>query len=134
MLLVLYSIALIGTVAAEPILNGLLGSLYRSSERGKAFGTVRGVSSALGIVLTPLLGQFGANPDGWRYAMFAMGGLSILSGLLILLFVHEPKHVSHEDGAELKSEAGMFRLSDAAKLFRIPTLALMARCCSSSPL
>jgi MFS family permease len=55
-----------------------------------------------------------------------MGGLSILSGLLILLFVHEPKHVSHEDGAELKSEAGMFRLSDAAKLFKIPTLALMA--------
>ena len=125
-LLILYTIALIGTVAAEPILNGLLGSLYHSSERGKAFGTVRGVSSALGIVLTPLLGQFGGNPDGWRYAMFVMGGLSILSGLLILLFVHEPKQVSHEDAAELKSEAGMFRLSDAAKLFKIPTLALMA--------
>ena len=46
--------------------------------------------------------------------------------LLILLFVHEPKHVSHEDAKELKSEAGMFRLSDAAKLFKIPTLALMA--------
>ena len=46
MLLILYAIALIGTVASEPILNGLLGSLYRSSERGKAFGTVRGVSSA----------------------------------------------------------------------------------------
>ena len=125
-LLILYTIALIGTVAAEPILNGLLGSLYHSSERGKAFGTVRGVSSALGIVLTPLLGQLGGNPDGWRYAMFAMGGLSILSGLLILLFVHEPKQVLHEDTAELKSEAGMFRLRDAAKLFKIPTLALMA--------
>ena len=58
--------------------------------------------------------------------MFAMGGSSILSGLLILLFVHEPKQVSHEDAAELKSEAGMFQLSDAAKLFKIPTLALMA--------
>ena len=56
---------------------------------------MRGVSSAIGIVLTPALGQFGGNPDGWRYAMFVMGGLSIFSGLLILLFVHEPKHVSH---------------------------------------
>jgi MFS family permease len=126
MLLILYTIALIGTVASEPILNGLLGSLYHSSERGKAFGTVRGVSSAIGIVLTPTLGQFGGNPDGWRYAMFVMGGLSIFSGLLILLFVHEPKRVLHEDAEELKSEAGMFRLSDAAKLFKIPTLALMA--------
>ena len=126
MLLVLYSIALIGTVASEPILNGLLGSLYHSSERGKAFGTVRGISSAIGIVLTPALGQFGGNPDGWRWAMFVMGGLSIFSGLLILLFVHEPKHVSQGNGEELKAEAGMFRLSDAAKLFKIPTLTLMA--------
>ena len=125
-LLVLYSIALIGTVASEPILNGLLGSLYRSSERGKAFGTVRGVSSAIGIVLTPALGQFGGNPDGWRFALFVMGGLSIFSGLLILLFVHEPKGVSQESSAELRSEAGLFKLSDAAKLFKIPTLALMA--------
>lgn len=125
-LLVLYSIALIGTVASEPILNGLLGSLYRSSERGKAFGTVRGVSSAIGIVLTPALGQFGGNPDGWRFALFVMGGLSIFSGLLILLFVHEPKRVTQEDSAELRSEAGLFKLSDAAKLFKIPTLALMA--------
>lgn len=126
MLLILYSIALVGTVASEPILNGLLGSLYRSSERGKAFGTVRGVSAALGIIMTPLLGQFGGNPEGWRYAMFAMGGLSIISGVLILIFVHEPERVSAENAEEMKSEAGLFKWSDAAKLFKIPTLALMA--------
>lgn len=126
MLLVLYGIAVVGTVASEPILNGLLGSLYAKSERGKAFGTVRATSSALGFVLTPLIGQFGNNPEGWRWAMGVMGALSVISGFLILAFVHEPERVTSEDRADLKTDAGMFKLSDAPKLFKIPTLALMA--------
>ncbi|HRL49465.1 MAG TPA: MFS transporter [Propioniciclava sp.] len=126
MLLTLYSIALIGTVASEPILNGLLGSLYKTSERGRAFGIVRSTSAALGFILTPALGQFGGNPEGWRYAMFTMGILSLVSGVLILIFVHEPKKVSAEDREALKADAGMFKLVDVPKLFKIPTLALMA--------
>lgn len=125
-LLAIYTIALIGTVASEPILNGLLGSLYKRSERGKAFGTVRATSSGLGFILTPLLGQFGANPEGWRYAFMTMGVLSLVSGILILIFVKEPKRVAVDDREELKSDAGIFKLTDAAKLFKIPTLALMA--------
>lgn len=125
MLLVLYSIALVGTVASEPILNGLLGSLYKSSERGKAFGLVRATSAALTFVITPLIGLFGGNPEGWRWAMMAMGALSIISGILILIFVHEPARVSAADREDLKSDAGMFKWSDAAKLFKIPTIALM---------
>lgn len=125
MLLLIYGISLIGTVASEPILNGLLGSLYRRSERGKAFGTVRSVSSALGFVMTPLLGQFGHNPEGWRWAFVTMGILSLVSGVLILIFVHEPKRTPAEDQEDMKSEAGMFKWSDAAKLFKIPTIALI---------
>ena len=126
MLLALYSIALIGTVASEPILNGLLGSLYKRSERGKAFGLVRSVSSGIGIVLTPALGQFGHNPEGWRYAMMTMGILSLISGVLILIFVKEPTSVDAANRAELRAEAGMFKWADVPKLFKIPTLALMA--------
>lgn len=126
MLLIIYGISLVGTVASEPILNGLLGSLYKRSERGKAFGTVRATSASLGFILTPALGQFGTNPDGWRYAFITMGVLSVISGFAILIFVHEPKKVAPEEGQELKSEAGVFKFSDAAKLFKIPTLALMA--------
>ncbi len=126
MLLVLYGISLVGTVASEPILNGLLGSLYKRSERGKAFGTVRGTSAALGFVMTPALGQFGGDPNGWRYAFITMGVLSIVSGILILIFVNEPKKVEKENADELKSEAGMFSLADAVKLFKIPTIALIA--------
>lgn len=125
-LLTLFAIALIGTVAGEPILNGLLGSMYKASERGRAFGLVRSTSAGLGIIITPILGQFGDNPDGWRYAMYAMGGLSVLSGILILIFVHEPEKVTAADIAELREEAGVFRPSDVPKLFKIPTLVGMA--------
>jgi MFS family permease len=125
-LLLLYGIALVGTVAGEPILNGLLGSMYKASERGRAFGLVRSTSSALGIVITPILGQFGDNPDGWRYAMYAMGALSVLSGILILIFVNEPKRITSSEIAELREEAGFFRPSDVPKLFKIPTLVGMA--------
>ncbi|MBB1501843.1 MFS transporter [Propioniciclava sp. MC1683] len=125
MLLLIYGISLVGTVASEPILNGLLGSLYKRSERGKAFGTVRSVSSALGFVMTPLLGQFGGDPDGWRKAFITMGILSLVSGVLILVFVKEPKRTSAADSEDLKSDAGMFKWSDAAKLFKIPTISLI---------
>ena len=55
-----------------------------------------------------------------------MGVLSIVSGILILIFVNEPKKVEKENADELKSEAGMFSLADAVKLFKIPTIALIA--------
>jgi MFS family permease len=123
-LVALYAISVIGTVASEPIINGLLPDLFRSSERGKAYGLVRGIGTGLGIVIGPLIGQFGHNPDGWRWAMWSMGAVSVLSGLLILLWVPKPaqKTVSIVDDAE----AGVFRLRDAVKLFKIPTFTLMA--------
>jgi MFS family permease len=123
-LLTLYIISVIGTVASEPIINGLLPDLFRSSERGKAYGMVRGIGSGLGIVIGPLIGQFGNNPDGWRWAMWVMGGISVLSGVLILLLVPKPaqKTVSVTDDPE----SGVFKLSDAGRLFKIPTVTLLA--------
>lgn len=90
-LFILYTIGVIGTVASEPIVNGLIVDMYASTERGRAFGTLRMIATLGSVVATPLIGQFANITDGWRYGMFAMGGISVLSGLLILLFVHEPE-------------------------------------------
>jgi MFS family permease len=127
-LLILYGISVVGTVASEPIINGLLPDLFKQSERGKAYGTVRAIGSGVGIILGPAVGLFAAgdtpNPDAWRYAMWTMGGISILSGVLIALWVHEPaKNTASED---MLAEAGTFKLSDGFKLFKIPTVALVA--------
>lgn len=130
--LVLYSIAVLGTVASEPILNGLMGDLFARSERGKAFGTVRGIAMVAGMVLTPFIGWFGAESfrgadgihNGWRYAMWVMGGLSILSGLLILMWVKEPKRSTTKVSED--ADSGVFKLADGFRLFKIPTVSLLA--------
>ena len=122
-LLVLYSIGVLGTVASEPITNGLLGDLFDDEKRGRAYGTVRSLGSLIGMALGPAIALFAKNPEGWRYGMFAMGGLSVLSGVGILLFVKEPQR---RTAVADDPDVGRFRLSDAVKLFKIPTIALLA--------
>jgi MFS family permease len=121
-LLILYAIGVIGTVAGEPISNGLLADLFEEEERGKAYGAIRSIGTAGGLVLTPLIGQLARVPDGWRYGMFIMGGLSLLSGILILLFVTEPPRRTISEGAEI----AQFKLRDVGTLLKTPTFLLLA--------
>jgi MFS family permease len=122
-LLILYSIGVIGTVASEPIANGLLADLFEETERGKAYGAIRSIATFAGLFLTPLIGQFANVADGWRYGMYLMGGMSIFSGILILLFVKEPKR---QTAVSDDPEIGRFKLADAAKLFKNRTILLLA--------
>ena len=88
-LLILYTIGAIGTVAAEPIQNGLMVDMFDEEERGKAYGTLRTIGVLAGLVLTPLIGQLANWPppeNGWRLRMYPMGGISLLSGLLPHIF------------------------------------------------
>lgn len=121
-LLILYAIGVIGTVAGEPISNGLLANLFDENERGKAYGAIRSIGTAGGLVLTPLIGQLANIENGWRYGMFIMGGISLLSGILILLFVTEPEKRTLSEAEELKQ----FRLRDVATLFKTPSFLLLA--------
>lgn len=126
-LLILYAIGVIGTVASEPIINGLLPDLFKQSQRGKAYGTIRGIGTFVGVILGPAVGLFALgddpNPDAWRYAMWTMGGISVLSGILIAMWVKDPRSNTARD--DMMAEAGRFRISDGVKLFKIPTVALM---------
>ncbi len=123
-LLILYAIGVIGTVASEPIANGILGDLFEEDERGKAFGAIRMASSFGGLVLTPLIGQLSRVEDGWRIGLFIMGGLSVLSGILILIFVDDPKQ--HVKGEEGKSEEGDFKFAQVGQILKTPTMLLIA--------
>ena len=68
-LLILYGIGVVGTVAAEPITNGLMVDMFEDAERGKAYGTLRSVGVLAGLLLTPAIGQLANIQDGWRYGM-----------------------------------------------------------------
>lgn len=121
-LLVLYTIGVIGTVASGPITGGLVADLFGENERGKAYGTLRTIAGVAGFLTVPLIGQLANVENGWRYGMFIMGGLSILSGLLILVMVKDPQQRTPLNAP--KSQR--FALHDAIALFKIPTILLLA--------
>ena len=120
-LLILYSIGVIGTVAAEPITNGLMVDMFEDAERGKAYGTLRSVGVFAGLLLTPLIGQLANVMDGWRYGMYIMGGISVVSGILMVFFVKEPPRRVVEGGAEAE-----FKMSDVGIILKTPTVPLLA--------
>lgn len=97
-------------------------AIFDIEERGKAYGLLRSIGSLAGLVLMPAVGQLANVPDGWRYGMYLMGGLSLVSGLLLAIFLKEPPHRVVEDDPD----AGKFKLSDVPKIFRIPTVPLLA--------
>jgi len=124
-LLILYTIGVIGTVAAEPIQNGLMVDMFDEEERGKAYGTLRTIGVAASLVLTPLIGQLSKWPtpeNGWRIGMYIMGGLSLLSGILLQVFLKEPpRRVVVGD-----PDAGKFKISDIKEIIKIPSFWLLA--------
>jgi len=124
-LLILYTIGVIGTVAAEPIQNGLMVDMFDEDERGKAYGTLRTIGVAASLVLTPLIGQLSKWPtpeSGWRIGMYIMGGLSLLSGILLQIFLKEPpRRIVAGD-----PDAGKFKIADIKEIIKIPSFWLLA--------
>ena len=133
-LLLLYAIGVSGTVASEPISNGLVSDLFKPSERGKVYGALRSIGGLLGIVLTPLIGQLAGIPDnqGWRIGMYIMGGIGVLSGLLTWRFVTDPRKAggiavaaTADEPAPQAHPADGFKFSHVPRLLAIPTVALL---------
>jgi len=121
-LLILYTIGVIGTVAAEPIQNGLMVDMFDEDERGKAYGTLRTIGVGASLVLTPLIGQLANVQDGWRIGMYIMGGISLISGILLQIFLKEPpRRVIAND-----PDAGKFKIADIKQIVKIPSFWLMA--------
>ncbi len=124
-LLILYAIGVIGTVAAEPIQNGLMVDMFDEEERGKAYGTLRTIGVAGSLILTPLIGQLAKWPtpeNGWRIGLYIMGGLSLLSGILLQIFLKEPprRMVANDP------DAGKFKIADIKQIVKIPSFWLLA--------
>jgi len=121
-LLILYTIGVIGTVAAEPIQNGLMVDMFDEDERGKAYGTLRTIGVGASLVLTPLIGQLANVQDGWRIGMYIMGGISLISGILLQIFLKEPpRRVIAND-----PDAGKFKIADIKQIVKIPSFWLLA--------
>lgn len=132
-LLLLYGLGVLGTVAAEPISNGLVSDLFKSSERGKVYGSMRSIGGIGSIIVGPLLGQLANLPDnqGWRIGMFIMGGIAVASGIMTWIFAEDPRKqgitVESKSAPAEKAEesAERFKLAHVPGLLAIPTIALL---------
>jgi MFS family permease len=134
-LLILYAIGAIGTVAGEPISHGLVADHFRDHERGKAYGWLRSLTTFGSLALTPLIAYFARDAEGWRYGLYTMGALSVLSGIAILLWVDEPAtstapskkaDAGDEPDPEAPPTPATFSWRDGVALWRIPTFRLLA--------
>jgi len=121
--ILLYTIATLGTVATEPLSSSITADLFPEADRGRAFGVLRGVGGLILLVFVPLGIFFTHFTDGWRWALFTVGGLSILSGLFILIFLKDPGRGA-TDAPKLPDER--LHRGDLKFLWTTPSLWLMA--------
>ena len=128
-LLILVAIGTIGASATTPITNSVLSDLFPDHARGWAKGVWAGITSVLGLIAIVMIGQLESVENGWRYAYYVAGGLSIFSGLLIFLFYKEPVRGKTDAGmgavAEKAADAYAFSFDQVKTLFNIPSLGLM---------
>lgn len=125
-ILVIRVISGLGLGALMPATFSLLGDHYEQSKRGRALGFI-GLIGLLGTVLGVLALGFVANPEQWRYGFIGLGAASILSGIIIWLFVEEPPR-----GAAEPELAGLInyetsslysiRWQDMFSTLKIPTI------------
>lgn len=130
-LLVLRVIAGLGLGCLMPATFSVLGDLFGPHERGRALG-VLGAAGMIGIVISVLiLGQLAEIPEwGWRAGFITMGLASVLSGVVIALFVQEPPRGAAEPElqdiidqvAEVAEARFTFRWEHVPDLARLRTL------------
>jgi MFS family permease len=104
-------ISSIGLTAFWPIAFSLLGDLFNSKERGKASSVMSVIGytgNLLSYIILPVLAATGS--QGWRIGFIAMGVLSALSGLLMLLVKEPPRGSAEKELSDLVSGEGPAKL------------------------
>jgi len=129
-LFILVGISLVGAVASQPLMQEMLMDLFSDEERGKAVSVVYGLA---GIMMLPIFianGWLATMESGWRYAFFAAGILSVISGLVIWLYVDDPgRGASEAELADIEPASqeryGLIKWSEVKELFKTKTFVLM---------
>lgn len=94
-MLVIRAISGLGLGCLMPATFSLLGDHFPQSKRGRALGVI-GLVGLMGNVLGVIALGFVANEEMWRWGFIGLGITSMLSGIVIWLFVDEPPRGSAE--------------------------------------
>ena len=125
-LLWLRAISGIGLGCLMPAVFSLISDTYPPHRRGRALGSLEGLGVLGIVVFTLALGAL-ATPELWRWGFFLLGGLSIVSGILVWFMVEEPVRGAAEPelaGKITEETASHYAVSWAniRKMLRIPTI------------
>lgn len=116
-------------VGTGPLANAIIADSFDDTQRGKAAGYFYGISSLLGSFIGPLVALFSGFSDGWRYGMWTIGGICVLSGLAVAVLFRDPgvgaSEVQLADLAAGQRVRTRVTVSSVASLFRIPTFSIM---------
>ncbi len=125
-MLVVRAISGLGLGALMPATFSLLGDHYPQSQRGRALGVI-GFIGMIGTLVGVLALGFVATPELWRWGFVGLGLASVLSGLIILLFVQElPRGSAEPELAGLINEqtSRQYQINwrDVFATLRVPTI------------
>ncbi len=126
-------IANVGACAMEGQTNSVLSDFYPVSERGKAFGLLRGLAYSgliFALISFSLLAD-NAPAIGWRIAYWGFGVLGIIASITIWFGMDEPTRGQTEEALANVSldvikekESQAFNIRVAMNQFRVPTVAV----------
>lgn len=89
-LLIFNTLMAAALIGAQPIANAVVSDLFDDKNRARAVGIFYGAAAGIGAVLSPLIAQLSHFADGWRWGMWALGGVCILAGVAILALFKDP--------------------------------------------
>ncbi|MBG0786878.1 MAG: MFS transporter [Anaerolineaceae bacterium] len=125
-LLVIRAISGIGLGCLMPATFSIMSDTFPPKDRGKALGMLE-ATGIFGIIVATVGLGFLASPELWRYGYFLLGGFSVISGIVVWLFVKEPIRGEAEPelaGKITEKDAAKFgiKFSDLGKVLKIPTI------------
>jgi MFS family permease len=116
----------IGLGCLMPATFSIMADSFAPKIRGRMLGYLEAIGVLGIIIFTVGLGQL-ATPEMWRWGFIILGVASIISGIIILIFVDEP--IRGQSEPEMKGQltfeqAERFKVgfSDLLKVLRIPTI------------
>lgn len=128
-MLLVFNTLLAGTVGSgQPLTNSIIADSFDEKTRARATGYYYGILTAVSSFSGPLLALFSGSPDGWRWGMWVIGAICLLSSVVIGLFYVEPGVGASEAalaGLDADRRTSKVTVSGVMSLFRIPTFSLM---------
>ncbi|MFD1543310.1 MFS transporter [Nonomuraea guangzhouensis] len=122
----LMSAAVIG---GSPIAMAVIADSFPDEQRARATGIFFSSIQLAAIALGPVMAIFVGLADGWRWALWMIGGICIAAGFLILAFFKDPGiGASERQLADLAGEdrvKAKVTVGSVLSLFRTPTYTVM---------